>query len=187
MWEFTISLAFLGAACVRVANELGRGNAKAVRFSVQVLLGTSIAIGVFFFVLCLVFRRKLAYLFTDDVRVADTVSDLSLLLSFSVLLNSIYPILSGVAIGAGMQATVAIINLVCYYLIGIPLGALLGYTSLQVKGIWIGMIGGIVAQTITLVYMIIWRTNWDDEVKKVSERIGKFYLKSDENYEQLSN
>ncbi|XP_076926447.1 protein DETOXIFICATION 24-like [Bidens hawaiensis] len=95
MWEFTISLAFLGAACVRVANELGRGNAKAVRFSVDVLLGTSIAIGVFFFVLCLVFRRKLAYLFTDDVRVADTVSDLSLLLSFSVLLNSIYPILSG--------------------------------------------------------------------------------------------
>ncbi|KAI7749936.1 hypothetical protein M8C21_024886 [Ambrosia artemisiifolia] len=177
----------LNAWDVRVANELGRGNARAVRFSIQVLLGTSMAIGVFFFVLCLLFGKKLAYLFTDDERVADTVSDLSLLLSFSVLLNSIYPILSGVAIGAGMQGTVAIVNLVCYYLIGIPLGALLGYkTSLQVKGIWIGMIGGVVAQTIALAYMT-WRTNWDNEVMKASERLGRFYLKSDESSDQISN
>ena len=40
----------------------------------------------------------------------------------------------GVAVGAGMQGIVAVINLVCYYLIGIPSGALLGYlTNLQVK------------------------------------------------------
>lgn len=186
-WEFMISLGFLGAACVRVANELGRGNAKAVNFSIKVLLGTSIAIGVFFFVLCLVFGKKLAYMFTDDDRVADTVSDLSLLLSFSVLLNSIYPVLSGVAIGAGMQGVIAIVNLVCFYVIGIPLGALLGYlTPLEVKGIWIGMICGVLTQTITLVYLT-WRTDWDDQVKKASERLNRFYLHSNENNEQISN
>ncbi|KAJ0439514.1 putative multi antimicrobial extrusion protein [Helianthus annuus] len=181
VWEFMIILGFLGAACVRVANELGRGNAKAVKFSIKVVLGTSTVIGVFFFVLCLVFRKSLAYLFTNDERVADTISDLSLLLSFSVLLNSVYPVLSGVAIGAGMQTTVAVVNLVCFYLIGVPLGALLGYlTSLEVKGIWIGMMGGVLAQTITLIYLI-WRTNWDDEVKKASERLKRYYVKSDEN------
>ncbi|XP_076925735.1 protein DETOXIFICATION 24-like [Bidens hawaiensis] len=186
-WEFMISLGFLSAACVRVANELGRGNSKAVKFSIKVVMGISATIGVFFFVLSLVFREFIAYLFTDDKRVADTVSDLSLLLSFSVLMNGIYPVLSGVAIGAGMQTTVAIVNLVCFYLIGIPLGALLGYlTPLQVKGIWIGMIGGVVAQTITLTYMI-WRTNWDDEVKKASERLMQFYVKTDENTEQISS
>ncbi|KAI3511254.1 hypothetical protein L1887_18402 [Cichorium endivia] len=95
VWEFMISLGFLGAACVRIANELGRGNAEAAKFSIKVLLGTSVAIGTFFFVLCLVFGKKVAYFFTDDERVADTVSDLSLLLSFSVLLNSISPVLSG--------------------------------------------------------------------------------------------
>ncbi|MFS8027609.1 putative multi antimicrobial extrusion protein [Helianthus anomalus] len=180
-WEFMIILGFLGAACVRVANELGRGNAKAVKFSIKVVLGTSTVIGVFFFVLCLVFRKSLAYLFTNDERVADTISDLSLLLSFSVLLNSVYPVLSGVATGAGMQSTVALVNLVCFYLIGVPLGALLGYlTSLEVKGIWIGMMGGVLAQTITLIYLI-WRTNWDDEVKKASERLKRYYVKSDEN------
>ncbi|XP_071707037.1 protein DETOXIFICATION 24-like [Rutidosis leptorrhynchoides] len=187
-WEFMVSLGFLGAACVRVANELGRGDAKAVKFSIEVLFATSFAIGVLFFVLCLVFGKKLAYLFTNDVRVVETVSDLSLLLSFSVLLNSIYPILSGVAIGAGMQATVAIVNLVCFYLIGIPLGALLGYvTSLEVKGIWIGMICGVLAQTVTLIYMI-WSTDWDDQVSKASERLARFYLKSNnENPDQIAN
>ncbi|KAK1425151.1 hypothetical protein QVD17_20496 [Tagetes erecta] len=180
LWDFAISLGFLGAACVRVANELGRGNAKAVKFAIEVLMGTSVAIGLFFFVICLVFGRNLAYLFTNDDRVADTVVDLSFLLSFTVLLNSIYPVLSGVAIGSGMQSTVAIINLVCYYVIGIPLGALLGYvTPLQVKGIWIGMIGGVLTQTISIVYMV-WRTNWDEEVKKTSERLGKYYLKEGE-------
>lgn len=34
---------------------------------------------------------------------------------------------TGVAVGAGLQGTVAIINLCCYYLVGIPIGALLGY------------------------------------------------------------
>ncbi|KAI3697281.1 hypothetical protein L6452_30180 [Arctium lappa] len=186
-WEFMISLGFLGAACVRVANELGRGNAKAAKFSIKVLLGTSIAIGSFFFVLCLVFGKKLAYVFTDDEQVADTVADLSLLLSFSVLLNSIYPVLSGVAVGAGMQGIVAVINLVCFYVIGIPLGALLGYlTDLQVKGIWVGMICGIVTQTLALVYLT-WRTDWDDQVKKSLDRLNRFYVKSSDNAEEISN
>lgn len=41
---------------------------------------------------------------------------------------------SGVAVGAGMQGTVAVINLCCYYVIGIPLGILLAYVAdLEVK------------------------------------------------------
>ncbi|XP_024987959.1 protein DETOXIFICATION 24-like [Cynara cardunculus var. scolymus] len=186
-WEFMISIGFLVAACVRVANELGSGNVKAIKFSIKVLLGTSMAIGVFFFVLCLAFGEKLAYAFTDDDRVADTVSDLSLLLAFTIFLNGIYSVLSGVAIGAGIQGVVSIINLVCFYVIGIPLGGLLGYlTTLKVKGIWVGMIFGVLTQIITVGY-ITWRTDWDGQVKKASERLERFYLHSEENPEQISN
>lgn len=45
--------------------------------------------------LCLVFGGKLGWLFTSDEDVAEAVSDLSLLLAFSMLLNGIYPVLSG--------------------------------------------------------------------------------------------
>ncbi|XP_031096855.1 protein DETOXIFICATION 24-like [Ipomoea triloba] len=179
-WEFMISLGFLGAACVRVANELGRGDAKATRFSIKVIVSTSIVVGLFFWVLCLSFGSKIGYLFTNEKEVADSVSDLSMLLAFSVLLNSIYPVLSGVAIGAGLQSTVAIINLCCYYLIGIPIGAVLGYVAnLEVQGIWLGMICGVVTESIALCYMT-WGTDWDNEVTKAKQRLQKFYLKFDE-------
>lgn len=183
-WEFMISLGFLGAACVRVANELGKGDAKAARFSIKVLVSTSVIIGVFFWILCLIFGSKLGYLFSDEKEVADSVADLSTLLAFSILLNSIYPVLSGVAVGAGLQSTVAIINLCCFYLIGVPIGALLGYLAhLQVKGIWIGMICGVVTQSAALCYMT-WKTDWDGEVSKAKQRLNRWYLKSSEESNQ---
>lgn len=41
---------------------------------------------------------------------------------------------AGVAVGSGLQTKVAVINLVCFYLIGLPIGAVLGYViGLQVE------------------------------------------------------
>lgn len=34
---------------------------------------------------------------------------------------------TGVVVGAGWQAAVAYVNIVCYYVFGIPFGLLLGY------------------------------------------------------------
>ncbi|KAL0383352.1 UNVERIFIED_CONTAM: protein DETOXIFICATION 24 [Sesamum calycinum] len=168
------------SVCVRVANELGRGDAKAVIFSIKVLLCTSVLIGILCWILCIVFGNKIGYLFSNDEEVAKTVSDLSLLLAFSILFNSIYPVFSGVAVGAGLQATVAIVNVVCFYLIGLPIGLVLGYsTHLQVKGLWIGMLCGVITETLALSFLM-WRTNWDEEVLKASARLKRWYLKSPE-------
>ncbi|KAL0404698.1 UNVERIFIED_CONTAM: protein DETOXIFICATION 24 [Sesamum radiatum] len=171
-WLINSILGIMGAACVRIANELGRGDAKAAKFSIRVLMSTSVAIGLFFWILCMVFSNKLGYLFTNKEEVAQTVSDLSLLLAFTVLL--------GIAVGAGLQTKVALINLICFYVIGLPIGAVLGYAiHLQVEGIWVGMNTGVVAQTLSLGYMV-WRTNWDEEVSKTSTRLKKWYLRSSE-------
>ena len=41
---------------------------------------------------------------------------------------------AGVAVGAGLQSIVAVLNLCCYYVIGIPIGILLAYVAdLEVK------------------------------------------------------
>lgn len=93
---FVYDTASLSSLCsVRIANELGRGDAKAAKFSIKVLLSTSVLIGLFFWALCLAFANKIGYAFTEDTEVAKSVADLSVLLAFSVLLNSIYPVLSG--------------------------------------------------------------------------------------------
>ncbi|PIN20915.1 putative membrane protein, predicted efflux pump [Handroanthus impetiginosus] len=177
-WEFMVCLGFLGAACVRIANELGRGDANATRFSIKVLTTTSIVLGVIFTALCLGFGNNIGYLFTEDLQVVKAVSNLSFLLAISVLLKSIYPVLSGVAVGAGLQTRVAVINFSCYYLIGIPIGAILGYVAkLEVQGIWIGMNIGIFTETIALLYMA-WKTDWDEQVRIAQDRLQRFQVKS---------
>ncbi|KAG8478852.1 hypothetical protein CXB51_028664 [Gossypium anomalum] len=179
-WQLMVFLGFLTAASVRVSNELGRGNAKAAKFSMKVLLCTSMSIGVLFWALCLIFGHLIGYLFTSDEDVANSVADLSLLLSFSVLLNRI-------AVGAGRQKMVANVNICSYYVVGVPLGILLGYVAkMEVKGIWIGMIIGVATQTFVLAY-ITSRTDWEEEVNKASERLNKWLLEpSETSYGKLS-
>ncbi|CAA3031900.1 DETOXIFICATION 21-like [Olea europaea subsp. europaea] len=130
-WEMMISLGFLAAASVRVANELGSGNSKAAKFSIIVIVLTSLVIGLVLFVFFLSFRGRLAYIFTKSQDVANAVTHLSPLLTFSILLNSVQPVLSGVAIGAGQQSMIAYVNIGSYYIIGIPIGVVLGYVIKQ--------------------------------------------------------
>ncbi|KAG4393035.1 hypothetical protein GLYMA_03G005501v4 [Glycine max] len=102
-WELMISLGFMAAASVRVA----KGSSKAAKFSIVVKVLTSFAIGFILFFIFLFLKEKLAYIFTSSKDVADAVGDLSPLLAISILLNSVQPVLSGVAIGAGWQSIVA--------------------------------------------------------------------------------
>ncbi|XP_057948436.1 protein DETOXIFICATION 24 isoform X2 [Malania oleifera] len=127
-WEFMIFFGFLGAASVRVSNELGRGNAYAAKFSIKVILR--------------------------------------------------------VAIGAGLQGVVAIVNICSYYVVGVPLGVLLGYVAhLQITGLWIGMLCGVAIQSSTLI-ILVWRTNWEYQVSKALERLNKWFIKPSEDTDQ---
>ncbi|RWR74884.1 protein DETOXIFICATION 20-like protein [Cinnamomum micranthum f. kanehirae] len=180
-WVLMISLGFLTAASVRVSNELGRGNAKAAKFAIKVVFSTSLAIGLVFFIVFLSMGNVISYAFTSSVAVAKVVSNLSVLLSITVLLNSIQPVFNGVAIGAGWQSIGAYVNIGCYYVIGIPLGLILAYVAdLEVNGIWIGMTCGIAAQSIALLF-ITGRTNWDQQVVNTSARLDGWLSRETDN------
>ncbi|KAM2123862.1 hypothetical protein ACFX1Q_014515 [Malus domestica] len=173
-WEMMISLGFLATASVRVSNELGGGSSKAAKFAIVVIVSVSLSIGLVLFVLFLFLRKKLAYVFTNDEAVADMVAELSPLLAFSILLNSVQPVLSGVALGAGWQKYVAYVNLGCYYVIGIPVGVVLGWPlKMQVKGVWIGMLFGTLVQTIVLM-ILTYKTDWDKQVDIARNRVSRW-------------
>ncbi|KAJ0080129.1 hypothetical protein Patl1_23592 [Pistacia atlantica] len=143
-WEFMLCFGFLAGSSVRISNELGKGDAKTAKFSVKVAISTTASIGMFFFIMCLVFSH-------------------------------------GVAVGAGRQTVVAYVNICCYYFIGIPVGIILAYVAnMKVKGIWIGMLLGVVTQVLVLGY-ITYKTDWDQQVNEASARLNKWLLKpSDE-------
>ncbi|KAK9284344.1 hypothetical protein L1049_023515 [Liquidambar formosana] len=172
-WDMMFMLGLSAAASVRVSNELGAGHPRVAKFSVVVVNATSILVSIFFSAVVLIFRVGLSKLFTTDTEVIEAVSGLTPLLAISVFLNGIQPILSGVAIGSGWQAVVAYVNLATYYIIGLPIGCVLGFkTDLGVAGIWWGMIIGVLLQTITLIILTA-RTNWNAEVEKAADRLQK--------------
>ncbi|MBA0618576.1 hypothetical protein Godav_027896 [Gossypium davidsonii] len=156
-WEFMVCLGFLVAAW----------------YCIQIIIS-------FFFLKQSLKRNQISYLFSSDEEVAETVSSLSIFFAFAILLNSVQPVLSGIATGAGLQSIVAYVNLGCYYMIGIPMGILVGYIAdLQVKGLWIGLMSGVVMQSLILGWFV-WKTDWDEQVRKASERLNRWLLKPPE-------
>nr|GFC48016.1 multi antimicrobial extrusion protein [Tanacetum cinerariifolium] len=114
-WVGTVSLGLNVAVSVRVSNELGYGRPRAARFSVIVVVLTSLLIGLLSTTVLLVYKKQYPVYFTSSPEVMQLVEELTLLLGISV------------AIGAGWQTVVAYMNTASYVIVGIPLGLLLGF------------------------------------------------------------
>ncbi|KAJ3677232.1 hypothetical protein LUZ60_002956 [Juncus effusus] len=173
-WVFMISVGFNAAASVRVSNELGAGNPKSASFSVVIVTTISFIVALVISFVVLLCRDYLSYVFTEGDEVSRAVSSLTPLLAVTLILNGIQPVLSGVAVGCGWQAFVAYVNVGCYYVVGIPLGCLLGFHfQFGTSGVWLGMIGGTLMQTIILIWVTV-RTDWNKEVEEASKRLNKW-------------
>ncbi|KAF5946230.1 hypothetical protein HYC85_016458 [Camellia sinensis] len=133
-WEGMLFIGINAAISVRVSNELGSKHPRAAKYSVFVTVIESLLIGILFMSIIMTTRNHFAVIFTDSKDMQKAVAHLAYLLAITMVLNSVQPVISGVAVGGGWQALVAYINLFCYYIIGLPLGFLLGYkTSLGVE------------------------------------------------------
>ncbi|KAA0040245.1 protein TRANSPARENT TESTA 12 [Cucumis melo var. makuwa] len=173
-FAFMISVGFNAAASVRVGNELGHKHPKSAAFSVVVVMVISTTISIMVACTVLAFRNVISYVFTEGATVAAAVSDLCPFLAITLVLNGIQPVLSGVAVGCGWQSFVACVNVCCYYLVGLPLGVLLGfYFKLGAKGIWLGMLSGTAIQTCILSW-VTFRTDWNKEVDEAVKRLNKW-------------
>ncbi|XP_047317153.1 protein DETOXIFICATION 40-like [Impatiens glandulifera] len=183
-WVYMISVGFNAAASVRVSNELGAGHPKSTEFSVVIVTLSSLFISTLLAIIVFIFRNYISYIFTEGITVSNAVADLSPFLACSIILNGVQPVLSGVAVGCGWQTFVAYVNLGCYYVIGLPLGIILGFPcNLGAKGIWSGMMGGTILQTIILIW-VTYRTNWTTEVEKAKVRLDTWEGRSREESEE---
>ncbi|KAK8298184.1 hypothetical protein V6Z12_D05G238100 [Gossypium hirsutum] len=170
-WESMIPLGFLAATGVRVANELGAGNAKDAKFATIVSVITSLAVGILFWLIIMAFHETLAMIFTSSSSVITMVNKYSTLLAFTIPVNCIQPVLSGVAVGSGWQSVMAFVNIGSYYLVGVPLGVLFGWLQFGITGIWAGMLCGTVVQTLILA-VITMKCKWEIEARKARSYIS---------------
>ncbi|KAK4269723.1 hypothetical protein QN277_022842 [Acacia crassicarpa] len=173
-WEIMIFFGLNAAISVRVSNELGKGRPRAAKYLVYVTVTQCFMLGIVFLAAILIARKYIAFVFTTSKVLQEAVASLAYFLAITMLLNSVQPMISGVAVGAGWQSLVAYINVGCYYIFGLPLGYLLGYkVNWGVKGLWGGMILGIVLQTLILLF-VLYKTNWNKEVLQSTERVRRW-------------
>ncbi|KAH0943245.1 hypothetical protein HID58_002882 [Brassica napus] len=164
-WAFMISVGFNAAISVRVSNELGAGNPKSAAFSVIIVNIYSLITSVILAIIIWLCRDVLSYAFTEGLEVSAAVSDLCPFLAVTLVLNGIQPVWRLDAVGKRLWRKLTLdVIILSEFLLGFSLG----FTSSTMPrqdtslGIWTGMIGGTLIQTVILVWVIL-RTDWTKE------------------------
>ncbi|KAF7130870.1 hypothetical protein RHSIM_Rhsim10G0073500 [Rhododendron simsii] len=174
------------AASTRVSNELGAGNPRAAQLSVCTVMVLAIAEAITVSAALFCCRSILGYAYSGEKEVVDYVREMTPLLCLSIVMDSLTAILSGIARGSGWQHIGAYVNFGAYYLVGIPLAIVLGFSqNLRGKGIWGGIVTGTILQVILLTSATC-LTNWQEQANKARERIFKGGIRADKLIDQLN-
>ncbi|XP_058753757.1 protein DETOXIFICATION 12-like [Vicia villosa] len=169
--HFTISFGLGAATSTRVSNELGAGNPKAGHFSVCTAMILAVIEVVIVIIILFGCRYVLGYAFTHDNALVHYVAIMTPFLCASIFTDSLQGVLSGAAKGSGWQRVGAYVNLVAFYLLGIPVGVVLGFVvHFKAKGLWMGIVCGSIVQTIFL-SIINARTDWKKQAIMARERV----------------
>ncbi|KAI9120144.1 hypothetical protein K1719_008792 [Acacia pycnantha] len=169
------------AASARVSNALGAGCPQAAR--VSALCSRILATCEALIVSSIVFasRNVLGHVFSNEPDVLEYVTKLVPLLVLSVFVDSLQGTLTGIARGSGWQHIGAYVNFGSYYIVGIPLAAILSFwVEMRGKGLWLGITTGTICQVIVL-FIIISCTDWMKEARRARERALQNALAEEEN------
>ncbi|KAF7323681.1 RNA helicase [Mycena kentingensis (nom. inval.)] len=161
------------ASSVRIGNLLGELNAPRAKVAAHVSLLMALGVGLIFSTMFMVFRHSWGKLFNDDPRVITLVASILPLVALFQVFEGGAAVAGGILRAKGKQMTGALLNLSAYYILGIPLGALLAFHApmrMGLHGLWTGL-------TVALVYsavagtVLCLRTDWEREVGKVVKRV----------------
>ncbi|TYI47476.1 hypothetical protein E1A91_D13G176200v1 [Gossypium mustelinum] len=155
--EITTSLV---AMCTRVSNELGAEKPEKAKKAMAVTLQLVVLLALIV-VLALVFGHDTwAGFFSDSPSIIEDFATMTPFLAISIAVDSFQSVLSGVARGLGWQHMVVVVNLASYYVVGMPIAAIAGFKfKLYAKGLWIGLICGLLSQ-FAILLVITFHRRW---------------------------
>jgi MATE family multidrug resistance protein len=152
---FMVPLGVSAAGAVHVGRAVGAGDMVGVRRSA----GAALAIGIAFMslsaVVMLTVPRVLARAYTAEAAVLATAVSLLPLAGLFQVFDGIQVVSVGILRGTGDTRTPMIINVLGFWLIGVPVSWYLGMrTSLGPRGLWIGFVFGLAAVAMMLLLRV---------------------------------
>ncbi|XP_071820158.1 multidrug and toxin extrusion protein 1-like isoform X2 [Apostichopus japonicus] len=169
---YMIPLGVSISASIRVGNSLGANQPnKAILVSFSALL----VCWIFAVVEAIVFstlKNKLGYIFTDDQDIIDQASSAIQVFALLVFFDNTASCFSGIVRGTGHQVLGAVINLVGFYIIGVPLSvSLLFFTKFQITGYWLGQTFALFTQSLMFA-LFVCNLNWPVEARRALRNAG---------------
>ncbi|KAL3813281.1 hypothetical protein ACJIZ3_014549 [Penstemon smallii] len=169
--HFTVPYGFGAAASTRVSNELGAGNPQKARLAVWAVMFLAVAETITASIILYCCRYLLGRAYSNEKQVWNYIAVMTPFICLSTVTDSLQAVISGIARGSGWQKIGAYVNLGAFYLVGIPVAIVLGFTEhLKAKGFWIGIVIGSVLQS-TFLSIITGFTDWQKQATKARERI----------------
>ncbi|RKP31385.1 ethionine resistance protein [Metschnikowia bicuspidata] len=129
------------ASSTRIANYLGAGLGDSAKTTTKVAISFGFLISVLNFSIIYIFQTPIASLFTKDDKVIAIIKDVMWLVALMQISDATNAISAGCLRGQGQTKIGGIVNLISYYIIGIPLSIYLALFSPwkgSLSGLWIG-------------------------------------------------
>jgi len=148
---YMVPLGVSAAVAVLVGQAVGRGDPMGARRSAR----TALLVGATFMLvtstLFLTLPRSLAGLYTDSEAVLLMAAALLPLAGIFQVFDGIQVVASGVLRGLGDTRSPMVINIIGFWLVGIPTGLVLGFrTGLGARGLWLGLVLGLASVAVIL-------------------------------------
>jgi len=148
---YMVPLGVSGAAAVLVGQAVGRDDAHGARRAARAALVVGTAFMMSTAVLFLTAAPVLAGLYTDAVEVAAIAAMLLPLAGLFQVFDGIQVVTSGVLRGLGDTKSPMVINLIGFWVVGIPSSLLLAFPAgMGAVGLWWGLVLGLAAVAVIL-------------------------------------
>ena len=147
----------LGAA-THVGNLIGAGQLARAQRAAHVALGLGGLVMILSAAIFVGLRWVLPRVYTEDVAVIALAAAILPIGAASQLFDGVQVVGGGILRGMGNTVPAAVINLVGYYALALPLAAWLAFeTSLGLGGIWWGLAAGLAVVSVALVAWVVRR------------------------------
>lgn len=158
--SFQVPVGIAGAAAARVGNAIGRGDAAGARRSARVCLGMGAGVMTLSAAAFAFLPGQLARLYTPDPHVIALAATLIPIAALFQVFDGVQVVASGVLRGAADTRVPALLGLIGYWCIGLPLGYQLAFRwGHGPQGLWWGLTIALAAVATMLVARITWRFN----------------------------
>ncbi|KAJ3358412.1 hypothetical protein GGF32_000432 [Allomyces javanicus] len=176
----TASLVYMFALGVSVANSnrvgnfLGAGKPGRAKHSAYMSLVMALVMAAVNCVILIALRNQWGYIFTSDPDVIALVASVLPVCAVFQFADGACCVLGGILRGCGKQKQGALINLVSYYLVGLPLALLFTFPlKFELFGIWVGLALALAFTLIVTGLYVFYSIDWVDEVRCARLRVNE--------------